>query len=57
MRELIGPCTTCGKLVFCENGFLNGQLNDKKSLLCISCFEKEDITQRKETNEPDCNLN
>lgn len=24
MRELIGECESCGKNVYCENGFFNG---------------------------------
>jgi hypothetical protein len=40
MRELVGPCTKCSKLVFCENGFLNGFVNDQKLLLCASCFNE-----------------
>lgn len=40
MRELVGTCKDCGKLVFCENGFLNGFLSEDKSLLCTECDEK-----------------
>lgn len=40
MRELVGTCQDCGKLVFCENGFLNGFVSDQKSVLCPDCDEK-----------------
>lgn len=38
MREWIGECQTCGKRVYCENGFFNGeQINGK--LICPDCAE------------------
>ncbi len=41
MRELIGQCQSCGKNVYCENGFFDGVQIDGR-LLCNDCAEKED---------------
>ncbi|GGB53705.1 hypothetical protein GCM10011409_34170 [Lentibacillus populi] len=44
MRELIGECQLCGKPVYCENGFFDGeQMNGK--LTCNSCAEKIESTE------------
>ncbi|WP_199794688.1 hypothetical protein [Lentibacillus sp. Marseille-P4043] len=41
MRELIGECQSCGKAVYCENGFFDGEQIDG-NLLCNRCAEKVD---------------
>ncbi|WP_276282284.1 hypothetical protein [Virgibacillus indicus] len=41
MRELIGKCTSCGKNVYCENGFFDG-VQDNGKLFCNECAEKEE---------------
>lgn len=41
MRELIGQCQSCGKNVYCENGFFDGAQLDGK-LLCNDCAEEEE---------------
>ncbi|WP_281250327.1 hypothetical protein [Virgibacillus siamensis] len=40
MRELIGACQACGKNVYCENGFFDGEQIDGR-LLCNDCAEGE----------------
>lgn len=40
MRELIGKCSDCGKAVYCENGFFDGEQIDGK-LLCNTCAAKQ----------------
>ncbi|MFD1039067.1 hypothetical protein ACFQ3N_11800 [Virgibacillus byunsanensis] len=39
VRELIGQCETCGKNIYCENGFFDGVHEDGSSL-CNSCAEE-----------------
>ncbi|KIO69750.1 hypothetical protein B4166_0350 [Caldibacillus thermoamylovorans] len=36
MRELIGECVSCGKYVYCENGFFNG-VHEGGKLYCTRC--------------------
>ncbi|MEW9676738.1 hypothetical protein ABRT01_11205 [Lentibacillus sp. L22] len=48
MRELIGSCQSCGKNVYGENGFFDGEQIDGK-LLCYSCAEKSE--KSKENDE------
>jgi len=40
MRELIGPCTNCGKDVYCRDGFLEGVYIDRK-LFCFACADEK----------------
>ncbi|MGI2327844.1 hypothetical protein [Planococcus sp. YIM B11945] len=44
MRELIGPCSNCGKEVFCRDGFLEGVYIDG-NLYCNACAEETDEEQ------------
>ncbi|MGM0896793.1 MAG: hypothetical protein ACQEV0_02780 [Bacillota bacterium] len=39
MRELIGPCSNCGKDVYCRDGFLDGVYIDGE-LICRDCAEE-----------------
>jgi len=39
MEERVGSCISCGTTIYCENGFLNGSVNQEGGLLCFSCFE------------------
>lgn len=39
MLELIGPCSNCGKDVFCRDGFLDGIYLDGK-LVCRECADE-----------------
>ncbi|WP_255259783.1 hypothetical protein [Lentibacillus sp. CBA3610] len=41
MRELIGECRSCGKNVYCENGFFDGVHEDGK-LLCYDCADEKE---------------
>lgn len=41
MREQIGECTNCQKLVYCLNGFLDG-VSWNGQLYCFTCFEKHE---------------
>lgn len=40
MEEFIGYCVECGKEVYCKGGFLEGVIQENKSLLCMSCSKK-----------------
>ncbi|GAB3064272.1 hypothetical protein [Virgibacillus ainsalahensis] len=40
MRELIGTCDSCGKNIYCEDGFFDGEQISGK-LLCNECFAEE----------------
>ncbi|SFB35020.1 hypothetical protein SAMN04488072_1186 [Lentibacillus halodurans] len=46
MRELIGECQSCGKHVYCENGFFDGS-QENGNLLCNHCAEKNESKQRR----------
>lgn len=41
MKELIGQCKSCGKNIYCEDGFFNGVLLPGHQYLCMDCDEKE----------------
>ncbi|MFC2947399.1 hypothetical protein [Virgibacillus sediminis] len=41
MRELVGSCTVCGKEIYCENGFFDGEQKDG-DLYCHECAGLED---------------
>ncbi|MDP4161904.1 MAG: hypothetical protein Q8898_02265 [Bacillota bacterium] len=40
MTELIGNCLSCGKELFCFDGFFSGEKSADGTLLCFECFEK-----------------
>ena len=51
MRELIGPCSNCGKDIYCRDGFLDG-VYVKGELLCFDCAaEQEKEEQQEETQK------
>jgi len=39
MRELVGTCNSCGKEIFCLDGFLNGVISTQKAIYCFDCYE------------------
>lgn len=41
MRELVGTCESCGKDVFCLDGFLNGVSEAGR----LECFECADVVE------------
>ncbi|MFD1361548.1 hypothetical protein ACFQ4A_07750 [Lentibacillus salinarum] len=41
MRELIGQCQSCGREVYCENGFFDG-VQENGRLLCYVCADESD---------------
>ncbi|WP_176555788.1 hypothetical protein [Virgibacillus ndiopensis] len=41
MRELIGDCQSCGKNVYCEDGFFDG-VQAEGLLHCNECAEKKE---------------
>lgn len=41
MRELVGKCESCGKDVFCLDGFLNG-VSEAGRLECFECADGEE---------------
>ncbi|MCP3030879.1 hypothetical protein LF817_05935 [Halobacillus sp. A1] len=42
MEEPVGPCVSCGKTVYCKDGFLDGVITHDRSLLCTICAYKEE---------------
>lgn len=40
MKELVGSCVSCGRDLFCIDGFFEGFILDDKNL-CINCYEKK----------------
>lgn len=46
MRELIGPCSNCGKDIYCLDGFLDGVYIDGE-LFCFDCSEEEEEMAQK----------
>lgn len=41
MKELVGRCESCGKEIFCLDGFLNGVHKDGR-VLCFDCEKEEE---------------
>ncbi|MEC0243705.1 hypothetical protein P4H66_28255 [Paenibacillus dokdonensis] len=41
MQEYIGSCRSCGKAIYCENGFLNGTVQEDQTLECFECQEQQ----------------
>lgn len=50
MRELIGPCVSCGKNVYCEDGFFDG-VQEAGKLLCNECASKQMVKENKKGND------
>ncbi|HLR41500.1 MAG TPA: hypothetical protein VK091_07460 [Virgibacillus sp.] len=50
MRELIGPCASCGKNVYCEDGFFDG-VQEAGKLLCNECASKHVESENKKDND------
>lgn len=42
MQEFIGHCRSCGKVIYCENGFLNGTVQKDQTLECFECQEPQE---------------
>ena len=40
MKELIGNCAVCSREIYCKGGFLDGVIQENKSLLCFICDKK-----------------
>lgn len=49
MMELIGKCTSCGKNVYCENGFFNG-VHEGGKLYCTRCGQDVGKKEEHENN-------
>ncbi|EKE31127.1 MULTISPECIES: hypothetical protein [Salimicrobium] len=39
MEEFVGYCASCGKEVYCKDGFLDGIVTEDKQLYCFTCGE------------------
>ncbi|SDD79013.1 hypothetical protein SAMN04488126_101100 [Bhargavaea beijingensis] len=50
MRELVGTCESCGRDVFCLDGFLNG-VSEAGRLECFECADREEGTARPQDKE------
>lgn len=42
MREEVGKCSNCEKIIYCLDGFLDGMITENKILYCFSCVKQED---------------
>lgn len=41
MNEKVGNCNQCNKPVYCQAGFLQGKVQDDKTVLCFACAEAD----------------
>lgn len=48
MQELVGQCSECGKPIYCKMGFLDGIVQDDKSILCFECLGDEGETSEED---------
>lgn len=39
MKELVGTCKTCGKDIYCLDGFFNGIHTKDQEIYCFDCYE------------------
>ncbi|WP_164908552.1 hypothetical protein [Halobacillus litoralis] len=39
MKEWVGVCANCADDIYCKNGFLEGVINEDRTLICFSCDE------------------
>ncbi len=42
MRELVGHCTSCGKSLYCMDGFFNGIHTEDMKIICFECAEENE---------------
>lgn len=47
MHEHVGTCTSCGKPIYCKEGFLDGVVLEDKSLVCFECLEPSESPEPK----------
>jgi hypothetical protein len=40
MKEYAGICSVCGRDIHCQDGFLNGIVNENKTMCCFDCHEE-----------------
>ncbi|MFS0749364.1 hypothetical protein [Oceanobacillus sp. 1P07AA] len=40
-KEVVGKCKVCGDNVYCSGGFLEGVVQENKTLLCLSCAGRD----------------
>lgn len=38
--EVVGTCSTCGKTIYCDAGFVQG-VHEDGQLLCFDCYEQQ----------------
>lgn len=46
LREYIGECESCGKRVYCEYGFFDGDQTEEGDLRCNDCAQNEEKDSR-----------
>lgn len=46
MKEWIGNCKSCGKDIYCENGFFNGVVLPAHEYLCFDCEEQGTLDRK-----------
>ncbi|MUV37654.1 hypothetical protein JNUCC1_01460 [Lentibacillus sp. JNUCC-1] len=40
MEEEVGVCVSCGKTVYCRDGFLDGVVTENHELYCFECVDE-----------------
>lgn len=51
MREFVGRCTHCQKVIFCLEGFLNGVVISEKELICFECVDNQENNQERKKGD------
>lgn len=45
-KEFVGKCAKCQTDIYCNSGFIEGVVQEDKTILCFDCSNKK---ERKET--------
>ncbi|MGK9057071.1 hypothetical protein [Mammaliicoccus vitulinus] len=41
-KEFVGKCVACDSKIYCSSGFIEGVVQQDKTLLCFKCSNKKD---------------
>ncbi|MGO1759043.1 MULTISPECIES: hypothetical protein [Mammaliicoccus] len=41
-KEFVGKCKACHSNIYCSSGFIEGVVQQDKTLLCFKCSNKKD---------------
>ncbi|WP_226036880.1 hypothetical protein [Aquibacillus saliphilus] len=42
MEEVVGVCSKCDRTIYCQDGFLDGVVDENHTLYCFVCAEGND---------------